>query len=489
MLTRAAHVVTYLLALLVAVYASLAAVGGSSRVVTAVLGAGVVIVLLLVASAGMDGRLRRQWPTIALVALAATGLAIAGLIVSLTADTSHEGGLVERVCRPEGQSNRCQQAFQSRWASVPLGLGPRAQRIPVIVLGVAFYSTLLVWFVAVGRPTPQERWCHLVPLCMTAAGAGVAAYFTAIMYTRLAAPCPLCLASHIVTGVLFIATALAWPWGKRAISLAAAASGAGGSPVPGVASWQRPAIGLALAVMVGVLGIQVRANRALQGQAAQFAAAYGKFANDPDFMRWDLRRQPVVPWSVQPDDSVRGPASAPHVVITYSDFQCPQCYALVKKLAEVEREFPRRLRVVYRHFPLDRSCNPQTTTYMHAFSCEAARAAEAARRLGGDEAFWKMHDALYAHRTELDAEPYVRLAGEIGLDPARFASAMKDPQTWQRVKAHAEGSTRFEVASTPAVFLDGRRVRLWGSMVFWKAVLSDPTSMPATSPTTTRAAD
>jgi protein-disulfide isomerase len=144
--------------------------------------------------------------------------------------------------------------------------------------------------------------------------------------------------------------------------------------------------------------------------------------------------------------------------------------------------------VVFRHFPLDHSCNPLIKAYMHAFSCQAARAAEAARELGGDEAFWKMHDALFAHASELDTRPYAKLAEEIGLDPERLLKEMAKPEVSARITSHVESSKAFKISSTPSVFLNGRRVRRGDAMPFWEAILSKSTSQPASRAATSRAA-
>ena len=477
---RAFECTCYVLALMLAVYVAITASSGAEHVVAAVLGTSVVILILVAAPVYLDGTLRRQWPALVLVALAVAGLAIVGLINALIVDTSRDSGLIERVCRPDGEFNRCQQAFQSRWSTLPLWFGPKARRIPSSVVGVAYYGALLVWFIAVGRPDREGRWWHLLPLGMTAAGTAMGAYLTHVMYARLQAPCLLCMASHVVVAVMLVVTGLSWPWRRR------------GEPKPGIAAavgpaqprWHRPAMALVLAGVTGILAVQTRATKGLESTAKQYALAYTQFAKDPAYMRWDLDRQPVVPWSIRPDDSVRGPDSAPFVVIVYSDFQCPQCRILSRRLEEVQRKFPGRIRLVFRHFPLDRSCNSLTDTYMHAFSCQAAQAAEAARYLGGEEAFWKMHDALFAHRAELDAYPYAKLAERIGLDPRKLLAEMHCPEAQARIPAHIEGSKRFKVASTPSVFLNGRRVRLWESMTFWQTVLEPaPSSSPATRST------
>jgi protein-disulfide isomerase/uncharacterized membrane protein len=481
-------VIGYVLSLMVAVYASVAASKGLPRVVPAALGATGVMVTIMIVSARAAGSIRRDWPTIVLVLLTGIGLTLAGLLTFLTVDQSRADGLVARVCSPDGQINACQQAFQSRWASFSIGFGERAARLPAVVAAVAFYTFLLAWYLIVGRPTPEERLWHLVPVALAASGTSVAAYLTLIMYTKLAGVCLLCLVSHVVTFLVFVATLLVWPRGASNEALRSDTAGPADGPSSEVSAraptWHRPATALVFGGVLAFLTMQIRLDQSLQAQTRKYAHAYQQFADDPEFMRWDLNRQPAIDFQMRPDDSVRGDKNAPFVLINYGDYQCPQCLVLHKRLETVRKKFPGRLCVVFRHFPLDHACNPLTNTYMHAYSCQAARAAEAARLLGGDRTFWKMHDLLFEHRNELDARPYVRLAGQVGLRAQQFKMEMESAKALERVHTHVESSKKFRVATTPSVFLNGRRVSRWQSMDFWNAVLSEPTSQPASRPTT-----
>ena len=63
-------------------------------------------------------------------------------------------------------------------------------------------------------------------------------------------------------------------------------------------------------------------------------------------------------------------------------FQCPPCGVLAATLLKVEHDYGKRLRVVFRQFPLP----------MHAHAMTAACAAEAAGLQGH---FWEMHDLLF----------------------------------------------------------------------------------------------
>src|SRR5712671_6316868 len=91
-------------------------------------------------------------------------------------------------------------------------------------------------------------------------------------------------------------------------------------------------------------------------------------------------------------DHVRGPGDAPATILVYGDYQCPYTRAFELSLAELRRVDGGAFRSVYRHFPL-REIHPQAQG--------AAEAAEAVYALGGVEAFWRMHDGLFAHQHHL----------------------------------------------------------------------------------------
>lgn len=118
-------------------------------------------------------------------------------------------------------------------------------------------------------------------------------------------------------------------------------------------------------------------------------------------------------------DHIRGNPDAPVTLVEYSDFECPFCkrfHPTVKRLVD---ESNGQLRWVYRHFPLDE---------LHSKARKEAAAAECAGELGGNDAFWKFADRFFEltpsnNRTDID-RVLPQIAGEIGLDKARFASCL-----------------------------------------------------------------
>jgi protein-disulfide isomerase len=150
----------------------------------------------------------------------------------------------------------------------------------------------------------------------------------------------------------------------------------------------------------------------------------------------DLRSAPLP--AVGADDHVRGPAGAP-LVIVYGDYECPFCAALEVRLHDLP------LRVVFRHFPV-RGSHPR------AFA--AACAAEAAAR---QDAFWPMHDALFADQGRLEDPHLWERAERLGLDVTRFDADRRDAAVAERVTADFRGGVRAGVPTTPTLFAGGER--------------------------------
>jgi len=148
----------------------------------------------------------------------------------------------------------------------------------------------------------------------------------------------------------------------------------------------------------------------------------------------ELTSAPVPP--VTPQDHIRGPRHAPLIVV-YGDYECPFCAALELRL----RELP--VRVAFRHFPVRGS---------HPRAFPAACAAEAAAR---QDAFWPMHDALFADQGRLEDPHLWARAERLGLDLARFDSDRRGEAVAERIKADFRGGVRAGVPTTPTLFHDG----------------------------------
>src|SRR3990170_649277 len=164
-------------------------------------------------------------------------------------------------------------------------------------------------------------------------------------------------------------------------------------------------------------------------------------------------------------DHIRGDPAAPVTLIEYSDFECPFCkrfHPTVKRLVD---ESNGQLKWVYRHFPLDE---------LHPVKArKEAVASECAAELGGNGAFWKFADRFFEltpsnNRTDIDAV-LPRIAGEIGLDKARFASCLASGRHDRRVAEDVQDAVASGGRGTPwslVVSKSGKIYQLSGAQPF-----------------------
>lgn len=142
-----------------------------------------------------------------------------------------------------------------------------------------------------------------------------------------------------------------------------------------------------------------------------------------------------------------GAPMAPVTIYEFADFQCPACKQTAPFLKRLVDEFPGRVRVVFKHFPLSG----------HPYAMDAAMAAVAASDQGK---FWEMHDVLFEHQDALQPENLDKYAMELGLDMAKFRTAMKSDQTRAQIEADKAEGMKAGVDGTPSVFVSGRRYQL-----------------------------
>ena len=101
--------------------------------------------------------------------------------------------------------------------------------------------------------------------------------------------------------------------------------------------------------------------------------------------------------TIDADDPRLGPADAPVRLVVFNDFQCPACRAFAHQISHLTEHFPGKLAIIFKHYSLGTECNEAVSVDRHPRACEAARAAEAARRQGK---FWPFHDGLFASDLE-----------------------------------------------------------------------------------------
>jgi protein-disulfide isomerase len=148
---------------------------------------------------------------------------------------------------------------------------------------------------------------------------------------------------------------------------------------------------------------------------------------------------------VGPDDHIQGDENAACILVEYGDFQCPYCGAAYPIVKRVQKHFGKRLRLVFRNFPLSQ---------IHPNAESAAEMAEFAAAHGK---FWEMHDLLFENQSHLGPALYTQLAEKLKFAPPDLAAALQKKEYMSKVRSDFSGGVRSGVNGTPTFFINGQR--------------------------------
>lgn len=157
------------------------------------------------------------------------------------------------------------------------------------------------------------------------------------------------------------------------------------------------------------------------------------------------------------DDAVKGDPDAPITIVEFSDYQCPFCGRWFEQtLPQIEKEYIEtgKVKLIFRDFPLS----------FHPEAQPAAEAAECAREQGGDEVYFKYHDALFKGQASLSSATYEKIASEVGVDVAKFKECVSARKFQDEVEADFAAASQYGVSGTPTFFING--VKLVGAMPY-----------------------
>jgi protein-disulfide isomerase len=149
-----------------------------------------------------------------------------------------------------------------------------------------------------------------------------------------------------------------------------------------------------------------------------------------------------------------GPENASVTVVEFGDFECPNCREEAKTLrANVPSQYPTQVHVYFKDFPLEQ---------IHPWAKPAAIAGRCIYHQSAS-AFWKYHDWIYDHQTEITPDnlktqvlDFAKTAQD--LDAVQLGHCIDTKATEAEVDASLAEGHALHVDATPTVFLNGRRL-------------------------------
>lgn len=165
---------------------------------------------------------------------------------------------------------------------------------------------------------------------------------------------------------------------------------------------------------------------------------------------------------INKDDHIKWAKSSKHVLLEYSDLQCPACknyHDFISKEIEASgsgmTDAVENITFVYRNYPL---------TQIHAHAMAAASAAEAAGRQGK---YFEYADKLFeeqetwAPKNDKEANDYfLSIAKNLKLNTDQFKKDMDSSGVKTKIDTDTASGDDLGVRGTPTFFLDGVRVEV-----------------------------
>ena len=211
---------------------------------------------------------------------------------------------------------------------------------------------------------------------------------------------------------------------------------------------------------------------------------HGRSINENEVQEYvdNFFKSPVVAVGSDSRFPSMGESTAPLTVVEFSDFQCPYCRMGASTLHLLQQKFPGKIRVVFRAFPLDPSCNRSVQHSMHPVACEAARLALCAIKQGKFEniyeTFFENQDS-YKEGSTAASEKLRSLAQGAGINVVELENCMKDPSSQDAVTKDVEEGIALNIESTPTIYVNGRKMEGVFPPPAWEAIIKKlETSVP-----------
>lgn len=164
------------------------------------------------------------------------------------------------------------------------------------------------------------------------------------------------------------------------------------------------------------------------------------------------------------DDPIIGDKSAPVTMVEFSDYECPFCkrhfdqtYPLLRK-DYIDKGL---VKLVYRDLPLD----------FHQNAHIEAQAANCARDQGEDSTYFKYHDEIFKRTTSngtgLAVDELPVIAGDIGLDSAKFQTCLDSGKYKAEVDKDLSDASSYGATGTPTFFIgkSGKNGTIQGTLI------------------------
>jgi protein-disulfide isomerase/uncharacterized membrane protein len=373
-------------------------------------------------------------------------LAAAGLGICLYLYSLHVALLMGEVksgplCGADGGLG-CQSVASGPYSSM-MGL-------PLASWGAVFYCALaLLGFGGVIFWRDSGRVYLRWVFCLAVLALAFDLYLAYTMVFRIQAVCWLCVTTYVINFVIILMLVKS-VWKETTPRAPLRAIFPGTKDAQGIDLYYRNAIkGLLIG---GILFISVAGVA-----SSQFIT---KSLTGDDRVRLEKLKEQLAKQQIRnvyaDNRPVMGADDGAITVVEFSDFLCPYCAKASKYLKLAESNNHDTARFIFRHYPLDKSCNRTLSSNIHPGACLLAEGSVCADE---QNRFWEYHDIAFETKGTISQPVVIDIASNIGLDLSAFKSCLNSGRGLRVVKEDIKAAVQAGVKSTPTLFINGRGLR------------------------------
>jgi len=322
--------------------------------------------------------------------------------------------------------------------------------VPLASWGAVFYSTLvllgfggIIFWRDCGRVF--LRWAFFLAVF----GLALDLYLAYTMIFRIRAVCWLCATTYAIN-FLIIIVLVKEIWREPGPRMSLGAIFPGTKDAQGIGLYYRNVIkglligGILLAAVVGVAGSQFLSKSLTENDRERLANIKKNLSQQKPTVI-EVKNRPIM-----------GADDASVTVVEFSDFLCPFCAKASRYIKLTESGTHDTARFVFRHYPLDKSCNRNLRSDVHPGACMLAEGAVCAFE---QNKFWEYHDIAFKAKGRISRSVVMDNASKIGLALGEFKRCLDSGRGLKVVREDIEAASNAGVKSTPTLFINGRRLR------------------------------
>jgi protein-disulfide isomerase len=322
--------------------------------------------------------------------------------------------------------------------------------LPLASWGAVFYSTLvllgfggIIFWRDCGRVF--LRWAFFLAVF----GLALDLYLAYTMIFRIRAICWLCAATYAINFMIIIVL-VKEVWREPGPRMSLRTIFPGTKDAQGIGLYYRNVIkglllgGILLAAVVGVAGSQFL-SKTLTEDDREYLAKIKKSLAQQKPKVIEVKNRPV-----------SGSEDATVTVVEFSDFLCPYCAKASRYIKLAESGAHDTVRFVFRHLPLDKSCNRSVRSDVHPGACLLAEGAVCAHE---QDKFWEYHDLAFETEGSVSRSVVMDKAATIGLNLGEFKRCLDSGRGLRVVREDIEAALNAGIKSTPTLLINGRQLR------------------------------